>query len=42
MKVLYLGSIEMKNSVKDLNNVKAKFAEGKYKMNSLKINLQNF
>ena len=40
MKVLYLGSNEKKNSGKDLNKIGAKFAEGKQKINSLKIKLQ--
>ena len=40
MKVLYLGSNEKKNSGKDLNKIEARFAEGKQKMNSLKIKLQ--
>ena len=29
MKVLYLGSNEKKNSGKDMNKIKARFAEGK-------------
>ena len=40
MKVLYLESNENKNSKKDLNNIEAKFAEGKQKINGLKIKLQ--
>ena len=40
MKVLYLGSNEKKNSGKDLRKIKSRFAEGKWKMNSLKIKAQ--
>ena len=40
MKVLYLSSNEKKNSGKDLNMIEERFAEGKQKMNSLKIKLQ--
>ena len=40
MKVLYLGSNEKKNSGKDLSKIKSRFAEGKWKMNSLKIKAQ--
>ena len=39
MKALHLGSNE-KNSVKNLNKSEVRLAEGKYKMNSLKIKLQ--
>ena len=39
-KWIYLGSNEKKNSGKDLNKIEAIFAEGKQKMNSLKIKLQ--
>ena len=42
MKVLYLGSNEKKSSGKDLNEIEAIFAEGKQKMNSLKIKLQKY
>ena len=37
MKVLYLRSNEKKNSGKDLSKIEARLAEGKYKMNILKI-----
>ena len=40
MKVLYLGSNEKKNSGKDLNKIETSFAQGKQKMNGLKIKLQ--
>ena len=40
MKVLYLESNKKKNSGKDLSKIEARFAEGKQKMNSLKIKLQ--
>ena len=40
MNVLYLGNNEKKNSGKYLNRIEARFAEGKQKMNSLKIKLQ--
>ena len=40
MKVLYLESNEKKSSGKDLNKTEVRFAEGKYKMDSLKIKLQ--
>ena len=40
MKVLYLGSNEKKNSGRDLSKIKSRFAEGKRKMNSLKIKAQ--
>ena len=38
--VLHLGSKEKKNSEKDLNKIEARFAEGKKKINSLKIKPQ--
>ena len=34
------GSREKKNSEKDLNKIEARFAQGKQKMNSLKIKLK--
>ena len=34
------GSSEKKNSEKDLNKIEARFAQGKQKMNSLKIKLK--
>ena len=37
MKLFYLGSSEKKNSGKNLNKIETRFAEGKYKMNSLKV-----
>ena len=37
MKILYLGSDEKKNSVKYVNKIETRFAEGKRKINSLKI-----
>ena len=40
MKLLYLGSNEIKNSGKDLNKIESRFGKGKLKMNSLKIKLQ--
>ena len=40
MKVLYLGGNEKKNSGKDVNKIEERFAEGKQKMNSLKIKVQ--
>ena len=40
MKVRYLGSNENKNSGKGLSKIESRFAEGKQKMNSLKIKLQ--
>ena len=40
MKILNIGSNEKKNSGKDLNNIEARFAEGKQKLNNLKIKLQ--
>ena len=40
MEVLYLGSNGNKNSKKDLNKIEARLAEGKQKMNNLKIKLQ--
>ena len=40
MKVLRLGSSENKNSEKELSKIEARFAEGKQKMNSLKIKLE--
>ena len=40
MKVLHLGSNEKKNSEKDVKKIEARFAEGKQKMNSLKMKLQ--
>ena len=40
MKVLHLGSNGKRNSEKDLNNIEARFAEEKQKMDSLKIKLQ--
>ena len=40
MKVLYLGSNVKKNSGKDLRNIKSRFAEDKWKMNSFKIKEQ--
>ena len=42
MKVLHLGKNKKKNSEKDLNEIEARFAEGMYKMNSLKNKLQKF
>ena len=42
MKVLHLGKKKKKNSEKDLNEIEARFAEGMYKTNSLKIKLQKF
>ena len=41
MKVLYLESNENKNSGKELNKIEARFAEGKQKINSLKIKPKN-
>ena len=41
MKVLDLRSNRMKNSEKDLDKTKARFAGGKNKMNSLKIKPKN-
>ena len=41
MKLLsYLGNNERKNSGKDMKKIEARFAEGKQKVNSLKIKLQ--
>ena len=40
MKILYLGSNGKKNSGKELNKTEVRFAEGKEKMWSLKLNLQ--
>ena len=40
MKVLYLESNERKNSGKDLHKTEVRFAEKKWKMNSLKIKPQ--
>ena len=40
MKVLHLGSNEKKNPEKDLSKIEGRFAEGKQKMNNLKIKLQ--
>ena len=40
MKVLHLGSNEKKNLEKDLNKIEARFAEGKQKMNGLKLKLK--
>ena len=42
MKVLYLGSSEKKNSVKDLKQIGARFVEKKQIINSLKIKLQKY
>ena len=40
MKLLCLGGNEKKNSGKDPNKTKARFAEGNQKINNLKIKLQ--
>ena len=40
MKELHLVSNEKKNSEYDFNKIEARFAEGKQKINSLKIKLQ--
>ena len=40
MKVLHLGSNEKKILEKDLNKIESRFAEGKQKMNGLKLKLK--
>ena len=40
MEVPCLGRNEKKNSEKDLNKIEARFAEGTWKISSLKIKLQ--
>ena len=40
MKIPYIGSNEKKYSKKELNKIETRFAERRYKVNSLKIKLQ--
>ena len=41
MKVLFLGSNEKKNAVKNKDKIEVRFAEKKQKMNSFKIKCEN-